>query len=128
MKKNHYYRREYLNIKNSFILKEWFKGLSLIELNSVINNFYYIGYGESSIRFLTYRFDFECFSQYVDSEKIVQYLNEKLIGNDVEAEIGEVLFLMPPCVRNANYQIKDLYKYCVNNNIKFNKVDEFVDK
>lgn len=126
--KNLVYLIHFVKIRDSLVLEEWFKTLNITDINNIIVNFYYVGYGESSTRFLTYRFDFESISEYIELDKVTQYLKNKLIGNEVYAEIGEVLFLMPPCANDDNYQIDDLYKYCIANNIKFNKTDEFVDE
>ncbi len=118
----------FMNIKDSNKVKPWFETLEKNEINLLINNFYFTGYGESSTRFLTYRFDFEDCSKYINIEEIIQYLKDKLVEKNVQAEIGEVLFMMPPCRKDKHYQLKDLYEFCKENKILFNKKDEFIDK
>ena len=36
--------------------------------------------------------------------------------------------MMPPCNKDDQYQMKDLYEFCKENKILFNKKDEFIDK
>lgn len=117
-----------MNIKDSIKVKTWFDKLEQNEINLLINNFYFTGYGESSTRFLTYRFNFEDCSKYMDVKEFTQYLENKLVEKNVPAEIGEVLFMMPPCNKDDHYQMKDLYEFCKENKILFNKKDEFIDK
>jgi len=128
LNKNLVYMIHFLNIRDSIKVKVWFEKLNKYEINLLINNFYFTGYGESTTRFLTYRFDFDDCSKYINIEEFVQYLKEKLVEKDVQAEIGEVLFMMPPCHKDDHYQLKDLYKFCKENKISFNKKDEFIDR
>lgn len=128
LNKNLVYMIRFMNIKDSNKVKLFFESLGKDEINLLINNFYFVGYGESSTRFLTYRFDFEDCSQFINVEDFVQYLKEKLIGKSTQAEIGEVLFIMPPCQKDDSYQMEDLYEFCAQNKILFNKKDEFVDE
>lgn len=122
------YMEHFMNIKDSIKVKTWFDKLEQNEINLLINNFYFTGYGESSTRFLTYRFNFEDCSKYMDVKEFTQYLENKLVEKNVPAEIGEVLFMMPPCNKDDHYQMKDLYEFCKENKILFNKKDEFIDK
>jgi hypothetical protein len=122
------YMVHFMNIKDSIKVKTWFDKLEQNEINLLINNFYFTGYGESSTRFLTYRFNFEDCSKYMDVKEFTQYLENKLVEKNVPAEIGEVLFMMPPCNKDDHYQMKDLYEFCKENKILFNKKDEFIDK
>lgn len=64
----------FMNIKDSIKVKTWFDKLEQNEINLLINNFYFTGYGESSTRFLTYRFNFEDCSKYMDVKEFTQYL------------------------------------------------------
>lgn len=122
------YMVHFMNIKDSIKVKTWFDKLEQNEINLLINNFYFTGYGESSTRFLTYRFNFEDCSKYMDVKEFTRYLENKLVEKNVPAEIGEVLFMMPPCNKDDHYQMKDLYEFCKENKILFNKKDEFIDK
>ena len=68
------YMVHFMNIKDSIKVKTWFDKLEQNEINLLINNFYFTGYGESSTRFLTYRFNFEDCSKYMYVKEFTKYL------------------------------------------------------
>jgi len=117
----------FMNIQNSDIIKKWFEFICKVgKINVIIDKFYFTGYGESNKRFLTYYFNFKDCEKYIDIESIKNSIKTKLIGTQIDASIGEVLFLMPQPKNNENYEIVELQSFCKENKILFTAQDELI--
>lgn len=114
--------------KNKDIIEEWFKTKSIDDIITAIGNFYttsIISTNYSAI-YLGYRLDLNMYKEFFDNNAIECKLKEKLIGTGADAEIGEVLYLMPDIPNDEHYSLNKIKEFANENSITFTKQDELV--
>ncbi len=123
----------FLNLKNKDILENWFTRQikNMEHLMNIIGKSVYKGYGESSIRFITYTFPFKLYESYINIEelspKILKTLTKKINYIDHNNLLGLVLFIMPKPPEDDQYTKVDINKFCKENKIEFTCEDEFIE-
>lgn len=123
----------FLNLKNRDVLGNWFKRQTknTEHLINIIGKSVYRGYGESSVRFITYTFPFKLYESYINIEelspKILKILSKKINGIDHNNLLGLVLFTMPKPPEDDQYTKGDINKFCKENKIEFTCEDEFIE-
>lgn len=115
--------------KNKDIIEEWFKLMSIDDIINVVRGFYITasclinGY-----MYIGYRSELNVYKEFFDDKTIKAKLKEKLIGTGVDAEIGEVLYLMPDIPNDEHYSFKKIKEFADKNSIIFSMKEELVDE
>lgn len=119
----------FLYDKNKDIIEEWFKLMSIDDIINIVRGFYVTAICSiNGYMYIGYRSELNVYKEFFDDKTIKAKLKEKLIGTGVDAEIGEVLYLMPDIPNDEHYSFKKIKEFADKNSIIFSKKEELVDE